>query len=84
MAPRTPKDGQPSDGVPDLNCLHCGFGADATAPQTQDMGNAAGATDGIVAGDVCPNCNKAQLLTPAELQGKSSVPPPAVPQLPRT
>jgi hypothetical protein len=84
MAPRTPKDGQPSDGVPDLNCLHCGFGADATAPQTQDMGNAAGATDGIVAGDVCPNCRKAQLLTPAELQGKSSVPPPAVPQLPRT
>lgn len=83
-APRTPMDGQPSDGVPDLMCPHCGFGADATPPQTQDMGNPQGATDGIVAGDVCPNCHKAQLLTPAELQGASSVPPPAVRQLPRT
>jgi hypothetical protein len=83
-APRTPKEGQPNDGMPDLTCPHCGFGADATAPQTQDMGKPAGTTDGIVAGDVCPNCRKAQLLTPGELQGESSVPPPTVPQLPRT
>lgn len=81
---RTAAVGQPADGTPDLICPHCSFAADATPPRTQDMANPQNAADGIVAGDVCPKCRKAQLLTPAELQGESSVPPPAVPQFPRT
>lgn len=76
---RTAATGQPADGAPDLVCPSCSFTADATPPRTQDMANPQAATDGIVAGDVCPKCRKAQLLTPAELQGESSVPPPAVP-----
>ncbi|MET7363257.1 hypothetical protein ABZS76_33135 [Streptomyces sp. NPDC005562] len=78
-----PMMGQPGDGVPDLLCPSCGFGSDATAPQTQNMGNPMAAADGIVAGDVCPNCQKAQLLTPGELHGGASVPPAAVPGAPR-
>jgi hypothetical protein len=80
--PEQPQVGHPSDGIPDLECPSCGFAADASAPQTQNMGQP-GPGDGVVAGDVCPNCQKAQLLSPAELGGEASVPPPAVPQLPR-
>ncbi|MGW7100408.1 DUF7178 family protein [Streptomyces sp. NPDC054838] len=74
-----PMMGQPGDGIGDLLCPSCGFSADATPPRTQNMGNPMAADDGIVAGDVCPNCQKAQLLTPGEAQGEASVPPPAVP-----
>lgn len=71
--------GTAEDGVPDLACPACGFAADATAPQTQNMGDPNAAGDGVVAGDVCPNCQRAQLMTPGEMAGESSVPPPAVP-----
>ncbi|MFE0490229.1 hypothetical protein [Streptomyces griseoaurantiacus] len=81
---RTAASEQPGDGAPDLSCPNCGFSADATPPRSQDMANPQSATDGIVAGDVCPKCRKAQLLTPSEQEGASSVPPPAVPQFPRT
>ncbi|MFD7835613.1 hypothetical protein [Streptomyces sp. NPDC059761] len=74
-----PTMGQPGDGVSDLLCPSCGFSADATPPQTQNMGNPMAADDGIVAGDVCPSCQGAQLLTPGELRGGASLPPPAVP-----
>lgn len=74
MAP-TPMQGQPGDGVPDLFCPSCGFGADATPPQTQDMGNQMGASDGIVSGDVCPSCQRAQLLTPGEINSNYSKAP---------
>ncbi|MGW9067919.1 ParB/RepB/Spo0J family partition protein [Streptomyces yangpuensis] len=74
-----PRMGQPGDGVSDLLCPSCGFSADATPPQTQNMGNPMAADDGIVAGDVCPSCQSAQLLTPGEMQGGASLPPPAVP-----
>jgi hypothetical protein len=71
----TPMVGQPGDGIPDLFCPSCGFGADATPPQTQDMGNPAGAGDGIVSGDVCPSCQRAQLLTPGEINSNYSKAP---------
>jgi hypothetical protein len=70
-----PMQGQPGDGVADLLCPSCGFGADATPPQTQDMGNPAAATDGVVAGDVCPSCQRAQLLTPGEINSNYSKAP---------
>jgi hypothetical protein len=74
--------GTPEDGVPDLMCPACGFTADATQPvsvdmDTQTLPNAGGmAEDGVQAGDVCPNCQSAQLLSPAEVQGEASVPMP--------
>lgn len=71
----TPMVGQPGDGVPDLFCPSCGFGADATSPQTQDMGNPQGAGDGIVSGDVCPSCQRSQLLTPGEINSNFSKAP---------
>ncbi|PPS89456.1 hypothetical protein [Streptomyces sp. MH60] len=74
MAP-APMQGQPGDGLPDLFCPSCGYGADATPPQTQDMGNPDGATDGIVSGDVCPSCQRAQLLTPGEINSNYSKAP---------
>lgn len=74
MAP-APMQGQPGDGIPDLFCPSCGFGADATPPQTQDMGNPGGASDGIVSGDVCPSCQRAQLLTPGEINSNYSKAP---------
>ena len=77
VSPGTP--GTPGDGVPDLACPACGFATDSTPPQTQNMDNPGEAADGIVAGDVCPNCQRAQLLTPGELNGQDAPPPPAVP-----
>jgi hypothetical protein len=70
-----PMAGQPGDGIADLFCPSCGFGADATPPQTQDMGNPGAAADGVVDGDVCPNCQRAQLLTPGEINSNYSKAP---------
>lgn len=74
--------GTPGDGVPDLLCPACGFTADATPPTSIDMdvqtlpniGTAE--QDGAQAGDVCPNCGSAQLMSPAEIQGQTDVPMP--------
>jgi 8-oxo-dGTP pyrophosphatase MutT (NUDIX family) len=74
--------GTPGDGVPDLMCPACGFTTEATQPtsvdmDTQELPNVGMAQmDGAQAGDVCPNCGSAQLLSPAEVQGQSSVPMP--------
>ncbi|MEU6362296.1 hypothetical protein [Streptomyces albidoflavus] len=70
-----PTPGRPSDGTPDLFCPGCGFGADATPPQTQNMANPGAAADGIVAGDVCPSCRRNQLLTPGEINSAYSKAP---------
>ncbi|THA72563.1 hypothetical protein E6R60_26915 [Streptomyces sp. A0642] len=71
-----PVPGTPNDGVPDLFCPTCGFGADATPPQTQNMANPEEqAMDGIVSGDVCPSCRRDQLLTPGEINGNYSKSP---------
>lgn len=74
--------GTPEDGVADLMCPACGYTADATAPTSVDMDvqtlpNAGSAEmDGTQAGDVCPNCGSAQLVSPAQAQGKTPVPNP--------
>lgn len=72
--------GTPEDGTPDLLCPSCGFTADAAAPasvdmDTQTLPNAGTAEmSGTQAGDVCPNCGSAQLMSPAQVQGQTSVP----------
>ncbi len=74
--------GTPMDGVPDLMCPNCGFTADASMPTSVDMDTqtmpnmGAAQMDGTQAGDVCPNCGSAQLLSPAEVQGQTDVPMP--------
>lgn len=75
--------GTPGDGVPDLTCPECGFTTDATAPVSVNMDTAnipddgTATPDGVQAGDVCPNCGQALLVSPAEEQGAV---PQAVPQ----
>jgi hypothetical protein len=62
--------GTPGDQVADLLCPACGFGADAAHP-TSTPGNAAepaNAGDGMLAGDICPNCEKATLMSPGEIE----------------
>jgi hypothetical protein len=74
--------GTPGDGVPDLMCPNCGFTAEAAQPTSIDMdtqqlpNEGVAEMDGVQAGDVCPNCGAAQLLSPAEVQGETSVPMP--------
>ena len=86
-APPNPMAGQgapgtPGDGVPDLMCPGCGFTADATQPTSVDMdtqtlpNTGVAMQDGVQAGDICPNCGQAQLLSPAEVQGETPVPMP--------
>ncbi|MEV7675104.1 hypothetical protein [Streptomyces sp. NPDC088752] len=75
LASPTPMMGRPGDGIADLMCGNCGFAADATPPQTQNMGNPMAATDGVVDGDVCPNCQRGQLLTPGEVNSTYSKAP---------
>lgn len=74
--------GTPGDAVPDLMCPSCGFTADASQPTSVDMdtqtlpNTGVAMQDGVQAGDVCPNCQSAQLLSPAQMQGATPVPMP--------
>lgn len=62
--------GTPGDGQPDLLCPSCGFQADGAHPLTTPDSPAlpADAGDGMLAGDVCPNCQKATLMSVGEVQ----------------
>jgi hypothetical protein len=75
MPTPAPMMGRPGDGIPDLMCGNCGFAADATPPQTQNMGDPMAATDGVLDGDVCPSCQRGQLLTPGEINSNYSKAP---------
>jgi hypothetical protein len=59
--------GYAGDEVPDLFCPACGFGADSAHPTTtpSDPTAPANAGDGAAEGDVCPNCQKATLMSGA-------------------
>lgn len=52
-----------------LTCGNCGFSAQATPPDSVDMANPDGGSDGTVAGDVCPYCGQGQLMSGAEQSG---------------
>ncbi|MDQ1041384.1 hypothetical protein QFZ75_007886 [Streptomyces sp. V3I8] len=73
--PTSPMMGRPGDGIADLMCGSCGFAADATPPQSQNMGDPMASTDGVVDGDVCPSCQRGQLLTPGEVNSTYSQAP---------
>lgn len=91
---RTLADGDPTlPGTPDqdpalagidpadvLTCPACGYQAPAGAPvSTVTADPMAPASAGPVAGDVCPQCGQALLVSAAELQGE--VPPPVDPAM---
>lgn len=63
--------GTPEDGVPDLMCPNCGYETDAQQPTSTTMDASAlpeDAGDGTMAGDVCPNCGEATMLSVADMQ----------------
>jgi hypothetical protein len=62
--------GTPGDQVPDLTCPSCGFQAPGASPMSSTMSDpmAPGAQpDGLLVGDVCPNCQRATLLSAGEI-----------------
>jgi hypothetical protein len=72
--------GTPGDSVADLFCPACGFEAGAASP-TSTPGNAAApadAGDGMLEGDICPNCQKATLMTPGEIEQAEQMQPGAM------
>jgi hypothetical protein len=63
--------GTPADGVTDLVCPACGFQADAAQPVSNNMDTQAipaDTGDGTMAGDVCPNCGQAALVSTGEME----------------
>lgn len=60
--------GMPADGTPDLVCPGCGFTSDARPPQTTSLSSeyTDPGDDGTMEGDVCPNCQQAQLMSPQD------------------
>jgi rubrerythrin len=62
--------GTPGDNVPDLTCPSCGFQAPGSTPTSTNMNDPmapVGQADGLLAGDVCPNCKRATLLSVGEI-----------------
>lgn len=55
--------GTPQDGTPDLFCPSCGYESEAQQPLSQGDSpmDPAGAGDGLLEGDVCPQCGKAPM-----------------------
>lgn len=58
--------GTPEDDVADLFCPACGYSADAEAPMTTNDPSMP-SQEGVVEGDVCPNCGEATLLSPNDV-----------------
>lgn len=55
--------GTPGDEIADLFCPACGFSADTQEPMTDNDPSMPAQQEGLVEGDVCPNCGKATLLS---------------------
>lgn len=58
--------GQPDDDVADLFCPACGFSVDAQEPMTTNDPSMP-SQEGVVEGDICPNCGEATLLSPNDV-----------------
>lgn len=56
--------GYPGDNVGDLLCPACGYTGPGATPMStgSDLSAPAAAPDGLLEGDVCPNCQKATLM----------------------
>jgi hypothetical protein len=62
--------GTPGDGVADLSCPSCGFQAPGASPMSTNMNDPmapVGEGDGLLVGDVCPNCQRATLISAGEI-----------------
>jgi hypothetical protein len=62
--------GTPGDGVADVQCPSCGFQAPGSSPMSTNMNDPMapiGAGDGLLVGDVCPNCKRATLISVGEM-----------------
>jgi 8-oxo-dGTP pyrophosphatase MutT (NUDIX family)/GNAT superfamily N-acetyltransferase len=55
--------GEPGDEIADLFCPSCGFSADTQEPMTDNDPSMPAQEEGLVEGDVCPNCGQATLLS---------------------
>jgi hypothetical protein len=69
------------DAQPMLTCPNCGFEAEGGEPTSVDTTDAVpgqegtdAPADGPAAGDLCPNCGKAPLMSPAELAEATGAP----------
>lgn len=59
--------GTPGDQIADLFCPACGFSADTQAPMTNNDPSAPSEQQGLLEGDVCPNCEQATMLSPNDV-----------------
>jgi hypothetical protein len=59
--------GTPGDQIADLFCPACGFSADTQAPMTNNDPAMASGQQGLMAGDVCPECGQATMLSPNDV-----------------
>lgn len=60
--------GEPGDSVADLFCPACGFSADTQEPMTNNDPSAPSEQQGLLEGDVCPNCGQATMLSPNDVE----------------
>lgn len=59
--------GTPEDQVADLFCPACGFSADTQAPMTNNDPSMVSGQQGLMEGDVCPECGNATMLSPNDV-----------------
>ncbi len=59
--------GMPGDQVADLFCPACGFSADTQQPMTNNDPSAPSEQQGLLEGDVCPQCGQATMLSPNDV-----------------
>lgn len=59
--------GMAEDTIADLFCPACGFSADTQQPMTNNDPSMASEQQGLLAGDVCPNCGQATMLSPNDV-----------------
>lgn len=55
--------GEAGDEIGDLFCPSCGFSADTQEPMTNNDPSMPAQAEGLVEGDICPNCGQATLLS---------------------
>lgn len=65
--PMTDMPGMAEDQIADLFCPACGFSADTQQPMTNNDPSMPSEQQGLMEGDVCPNCGQATMLSPNDV-----------------
>lgn len=65
--PMTDMPGMAEDQIADLFCPACGFSADTQEPMTNNDPSMPPEQQGLMEGDVCPNCGQATMLSPNDV-----------------